>query len=149
MLTEESAELLREYVDDFRPHGPHPETRWLFPNRDSPGRARASQGFSSAIVQELKRSMGVDMTVQAFRCFVATLIMETNPHAIEDVRPLLGHAGFAMAERHYRRSNRRGAALRLSDSLKSQRRATKLQAAAATFRPPRAERRGTRGGVRS
>lgn len=149
ILTEDSAELLVEYVDHFRPLGPHPQTRWLFPNRDLPERARSSHGFSTAITEELEQGTGVHMTVQSFRCFAATVIMEANPHAIEDVRLLLGHEGFAMAERHYRRVNRHGAALRLSAGLRSQRRATQVQAAAPSFRPARSDKGGVRRGGRS
>ncbi|WPB83960.1 hypothetical protein [Sediminicoccus rosea] len=149
ILDEESAELLQEYVDAFRPLGPHPETRWLFPNRDTAGHARAPQGFSAAIMEELEKELGFHMTVQSFRCFAATVIMEMNPHAIEDVRLILGHAGFAMAERHYRRVNRHAAARRLSAGLRSLRRDTQLQAAAPSFRPPRKDRGMPRLGGRS
>lgn len=140
ILDEESGELLQEYVDAFRPLGPHPETRWLFPNRDKTGDARARQGFSAAIMEELEKELGFHMTVQSFRCFAATVIMELNPHAIEDVRLILGHAGFAMAERHYRRVNRHAAARRLSAGLRSLRRDTRLQAAAPSFRKARRDK---------
>jgi hypothetical protein len=149
ILEGESGELLREYVDAFRPLGPHPETRWVFPNRDSGDRARASQGFSAAIMDELEKELGFHMTVQSFRCFAATVIMELNPHAIEDVRLMLGHEGFAMAERHYRRANRHGAARRLSAGLRSLRRDTQLQASAPSFRAPRKDKGVTRRGGRS
>ncbi len=148
ILDEESAELLQEYVDAFRPIGPHPETRWLFPNRDTRDRARAPQGFSAAIMEELEKELGFHMTVHSFRCFAATVIMEMNPHAIEDVRLILGHAGFAMAERHYRRVNRHAAARRLSVGLRNLRRTTQLEAAAPSFRAPRRDRGMPRRGAR-
>ena len=123
--------LLREYLEKFRPLGPHPETPWVFPNRDTADRPRAKTAFSETISAELERGTGLQATVQAFRCFSAAMILEENPHALDDVRAMLGHSGFEMAMRYYRRTNRLGAGKRLRESLAKNRRATKLTAAAA------------------
>ncbi|MFC7694901.1 hypothetical protein ACFQY5_40935 [Paeniroseomonas aquatica] len=61
------------------------------------------------------------VNVHAFRAFAAALILEDNPHAIEDIRALLGHASFEVALRHYRRTNRKGAGERLSEAISKRR----------------------------
>jgi integrase len=108
-----ATQLLLEYLHDFRPLGPHPETDWVFPNRDTADRPRAKGGFSTAITDVVKEHTGVRVNVHAFRAFVAMMILEDNPHAIEDVRAILGHSSFEMAFKHYRRSGRLKAAQRV------------------------------------
>lgn len=129
----ESAELLREYMQDFRPLGPNPETAWMFPNRDAADRPRAKGGFSSAIIDVIEKHTGMRATVQSFRCFAAALILESDPNAIEDVRAVLGQSGYEIALRHYRRVNRLAAGARISASLSNQRRKTRLTATATRF----------------
>ena len=48
-LTHDSAALMNEYVNVFRPLGPHPSSQWLFPNRDGASRPRPEGHFSEAI----------------------------------------------------------------------------------------------------
>ncbi|MDN3568771.1 hypothetical protein QWZ14_30715 [Paeniroseomonas aquatica] len=120
-LRGEAAELFVEYLRKFRPLGPHPATDWVFPNRDGEDHARAKNAFSAAITDSIHEHTGVRVNVHAFRAFAAALILEDNPHAIEDIRALLGHASFEVALRHYRRTNRKGAGERLSEAISKRR----------------------------
>lgn len=120
-LRGEAAKLVVEYLQDFRPLGPHPMTAWVFPNRDREDGPRAEGGFSEAIADTIHEHTGVRVNVHAFRAYAAALILEGNPHAIEDVRVLLGHSAFEVALKHYRRANRQGAAQRLSEAISKRR----------------------------
>ncbi|RAI54585.1 site-specific integrase [Roseicella frigidaeris] len=94
----------------------------MFPNRDGTALPRNKGGFSEAIADAIHEHIGVRMTVHDFRAFAAALILADHPHAIEDVRALLGHAGFEIALRYYRRTNRQGAAHRVSEGISTRRR---------------------------
>lgn len=120
-LRGEAAGLVAEYLRSFRPLGPHPATAWVFPNRDKEDRARAKGGFSEAIADTIHEHTGVRVNVHAFRAFAAAVILEDHPHAIEDIRALLGHSYFDVALRFYRRTNRQGAAQRLSEAISKRR----------------------------
>jgi integrase len=120
-LRGEAAGLVAEYLRSFRPLGSHPATVWVFPNRDGEDRPRAKNGFSEAIADTIYEHTGVRVNVHAFRAFAAALILEDHPHAIEDIRTLLGHSYFDVALRHYRRTNRQGAAQRLSEAISKRR----------------------------
>ena len=54
------------------------------------------------------------MNPHLFRAFAGALILADNPHAIDDLRAVLGHMGFETAFRHYRALSARGAAERLN-----------------------------------
>jgi len=120
-LRGEAAGILIEYLRDFRPLGPHPTTSWVFPNRDGEDRPRAKHAFSETIADAIREHTGVRVNVHAFRAFAAAIILADHPHAVEDVRALLGHSTFEMAFRHYRRTNRQGAAQRLDDAISKRR----------------------------
>ena len=120
-LTQESAALLREYVDVFRPLGPNPESCWLFPHRDKADRPRSEGHFSDAISEQIMRQTGIEMTTHAFRAFAAMLIVERDPHAFEDIRSILGHKSFDTAWRYYMRQNRLAAAARLGTTIRDAR----------------------------
>jgi integrase len=128
VLQGEAAGRVAQYVRQFRPLGPHPETDWLFPNRDGTDRPRSKNGFSGSIADVIYEHTGLRVTVHVFRSFVAALILADNPNALEDVRALLGHGSFEIALRHYRRTNRQGAAQRLSDAIVKRRQRSKAAA---------------------
>lgn len=120
-LVNKSALLLSEYVNEFRPLGPHPGSAWLFPHRDEENH-RPEAHFSEAISHQIQRLTGVDMNVHAFRCFAALLILEENPHALDDIRSVLGHASFETAWRYYIRHNRLAASVRTNERIENERR---------------------------
>ena len=121
-LTHDSAALMNEYVNVFRPLGPHPSSQWLFPHRDGASRPRPEGHFSEAISEQVQRQTGIDMNVHVFRSFAALLIVERDPHALEDIRAILGHKSFDTAWRYYMRQNRLAAAARLGATIRDVRR---------------------------
>ncbi|HEY8611829.1 MAG TPA: hypothetical protein VIL69_11130 [Roseomonas sp.] len=140
-LRGEAAGLVAEYLRSFRPLGSHPATAWVFPNRDREDRPRAKNGFSEAIAETIHEHTGEWVNVHAFRAFAAALILEDHPHAIEDVRTLLGHGHFDVALRHYRRSNRQGAAQRLGEAISKRRHRTRASMSPAELALNLAQRR--------
>ena len=62
------------------------------------------------------------MNVHVFRSFAALLIVERDPHALEDIRAILGHKSFDTAWRYYMRQNRLAAAARLGATIRDVRR---------------------------
>lgn len=129
-LEAESIELVREYLDAYRPAVPNADTPWLFPGQASADQPRNKASFGTAISETIHEHVGVRVHPHAFRAFAGALILEANPHAIDDVRAVLGHASFATALTYYRRSSQRAAAGRLSETLTRQRRSTRLLAQA-------------------
>ncbi len=125
-LTPESTELMRAYIQEFRPLGPNADSDWLFPNRDHADRSRTPAGFAKAIASAIEQRVGLRVNLHAFRAYAGSLVLSANPHAIDDVRAILGHSGFETAMIFYRRSNQQGAARRLSDEIAKRRRRTGL-----------------------
>lgn len=121
-LAGESAALILEYVEILRPHGPHADTHWVFPHRDRADAPRPEGHFSEAISEQIRRHTGIDMNVHAFRAFAALLIVEQDPHALDDIRALLGHKSYETAWRFYMRHNRIAAGARLAETIDRHRR---------------------------
>lgn len=125
ILRGEAAGIVTEYLEKFRPLGPNASTHWVFPNRGRPNGPRSKGGFGEAIADTIEEHTGLRVNVHAFRAFAATRILDDNPHALEDVRSVLGHSTFEMIDRHYRRNNRAGAAERISEGLARRRQAVR------------------------
>lgn len=111
---------LRRYLDVHRPALPHAETKWLFPGRESADQPRHKLSLSQAITDAIHQHVGIRMNPHAFRCFAAALVLEANPHALDDVRAILGHASFETALAFYRHAEAAGAARRLAGVLEGQ-----------------------------
>jgi len=137
LLEGDSLRLLRDYLDNYRPLLTHAAGLWLFPGHVSPEAPRNKNSFGRAITDAIHQHVGLRMNPHAFRCFVGAMILEANPHAVDDVRAILGHAGFDTAMKHYRRFETRGAAQRLSQTIARQRRAGPVAPPAAPARRPR------------
>lgn len=123
LLEGDSLRLLRDYLDHYRPLLTHAAGVWLFPGHASAAAPRNKNSFGRAITDAVHQHVGVRMNPHAFRCCVGAMILEANPHAVDDVRAILGHAGFETAMKYYRRFETRGAAQRLSQTIAQQRRA--------------------------
>jgi len=124
-LGSESVTLIRNYLDRFRPLLPNPQTEWLFPGKGAGDAPRHKGAFGLAITAAIHEHVGVRINPHAFRAIAGSMILEGNPHAIDDVRAILGHSTFATAMIYYRRNNQLDAAERLSESLARHRKATK------------------------
>lgn len=141
VLPLESTALLLEYWEEFRPKGAHPETAWLFPNRDRDDRPRAKNGLSEAIIEAVYEATGVQMTTHGFRSLAAELILRDDPHALDYVRAVLGHSSLTTSIRHYARVNRLAAAARLSEGVLTRRKRIKPPIVAGGMRMALATRR--------
>ena len=130
-LQPETLQMLREYLDVFRPLLPNAHGVWLFPGEKSAVEPRNKSAFGTAITENVAQFIGIRVNPHAFRCIAGALILEADPSAIDDVRAILGHASFNTALRYYRRFSTRAAANRLGIVIAKHRRATTLPAASA------------------
>jgi integrase len=113
-LERHTSDLLKLYIDEFRPLVAHPASSWLLPSRDHADRPRDKSTLGTAITDTIHEHVGVRMNPHLFRAFAGALILEDNPHAIDDLRDVLGHQGFETALKHYRAVSAKGAAQRLA-----------------------------------
>jgi integrase len=118
----ETIRLIREYLDHFRPLLRHASGVWLFPGEVSVDRPRAASAFGTAISENAAEYVGLRVNPHAFRCIAGALILEANPHALDDVRAILGHATFNTTLRYYLRFRTRAAATRLGQTISGLRR---------------------------
>lgn len=133
-LQNDAAEVLEQYVRAFRPLLPHADTDWLFPSKVRGTSPRGKGGLSKAITREIHTLVGVRMTVHQFRAFAGALILEDNPHALEDLRLILGHTGIETAMIYYKAWAPKEAVARWNALIATKRRETKLVANAAFAR---------------
>ncbi len=124
-LERATADLIARYISVFRPLIARPGSDWLFPSRDHSDRPRDKTTFSTAITDTIHEHVGVPMNPHLFRAFAGALILAENPHAIDDLRAVLGHRGFETALIHYRAVSARGAAQRLNRLVEGKRAATR------------------------
>jgi integrase len=130
-LERDSAALLEEFVRAFRPLLPHAASDWLFPSKVGEDRPRAKGGLRCAILKGIHSHVGVRMTPHQFRALAGAFILEDNPHAIEDLRLILGHSTLEMSLRYYAAWAPKDAAARLGRLISTKRRETKWIADAA------------------
>jgi integrase len=89
VLPEQSARLLEEYINDFRPDLPHAPSTLLFPGIK--GGRRATTTFWVAISKTARRYAGLEINPHLFRHLAAKLYLDRNPGGYEVVRRMLGH----------------------------------------------------------
>jgi integrase len=133
--------LLGRYLREFRPFIARPGSDWLFPNRDRPDRPRSKGSLTKALECAVHEHVGVRLNTHAFRCFAGAMILADNPHAIDDLREVLGHRGFETALVHYRAVASREASRRMNRIVSETRRSTSMIAASAFARLDRSLRR--------
>jgi integrase len=88
-LPEQSARLLEEYINDYRPDLLHGPSTLLFPARN--GGPRAPATFYISISRAVRRYAGVEMNPHLFRHLAAKFYLDENPGGYEVVRRTLGH----------------------------------------------------------
>jgi len=94
--------VLRRYVEEVRPwflsRGEQSHnTLWV----DNKGAPYELDYFSKRICQITERIVGVRVSPHLFRDAAATTLSRTSPKDARLIRPLLAHASFGVAERHY------------------------------------------------
>jgi integrase len=92
--------LIDEYVFDFRPvlmKGKNDD--WLFPGRSTDHKEKI--GFSTQIVNQVEKAVGMRITVHQYRHAAAAMILKHRPGEYELVRQLLGHKSVETTRRFY------------------------------------------------
>lgn len=94
--------VLRRYVEEVRPWllsrgGQSHGVLWV----DNRGTPYPANYFGDRICQITERITGVRISSHLFRDAAATTLSRTSPKDARLIRPLLAHASFGIAERHY------------------------------------------------
>ena len=114
-LMTESVELLKIYLDEWRPLLTSGASRLLFPGKVS-GQNKGKSALSSQIKELVHAYTRLDMPAHRFRHAAGKIFLDRNPGQYEVIRQLLGHkdisttiafyagAESATAARHYART---------------------------------------------
>lgn len=94
--------VLRRYIEEVRPWflsrgGQSHNVLWV----DNRGAPYAADYFCNRVCQITERIVGVRVSPHLFRDATATTLSRTTPKDARLIRPLLAHASFGTAERHY------------------------------------------------
>lgn len=87
-LNSEVTGMIDRYLGAFRLHHRLSTSPWLFPGDKG---AKTPAAVYRQIVSNVKRHVGIKMTVHAFRHLSAKLYLDNNPGQFEVVRRILGH----------------------------------------------------------
>ncbi len=87
-LPQDSAELIRAYLEIWRPFLPHADGPWLFPGRFG---SHLGPGASTHLSKLIRDRTGLKMTAHAFRHVIAKLHLDRHPGEYETIRLTLGH----------------------------------------------------------
>lgn len=88
-LPEESALLIKLYLEEYRPLLCENPGEWLFPGRA--GGPKHAGGFGQQIKCTIRRHTGLEVNAHLLRHIGAKVYLDHNPGAYEVVRRVLGH----------------------------------------------------------
>jgi integrase len=88
-LATETAQLLKVYLENYRPRLVSADTPWLFPGKD--GGPKTPAALASQIKRAVYAGTGLEMNAHLFRHLAAKLYLEDHPGGYEVVRRVLGH----------------------------------------------------------
>jgi integrase len=100
-LDRDAAQVVEQYIRDFRPILMRAEHAWLFPADDGRDGPRSVNAISAAITGMIDEHVGAQVNVHLFRAFAACILLEHSPGALNDVRLLLGHKSFETTLKYY------------------------------------------------
>jgi integrase len=134
------ADLIREYLDHYRPlllDGPND---WLFPGRR--GRHKIAHALSTQIRRAVFQATGLEVNVHLFRHIGAKLYLDSNPGAYEVVRRTLAHSSIDTTTAHYTGFETKAATRHFDAAILSLRAELKRPTAGVRGQPARRRRQG-------
>ncbi len=99
-LPEETASLLRIYINDYRDLLFDQPGPWLFPSRD-PNRPKRSDSLSRQISKRIRDETGISINPHMFRHLAASLILDRHPDGYGTASRVLGHRNADTVYRSY------------------------------------------------
>lgn len=88
-LTPLTVQILRRWLDNFRPAGCAIDCSWLFPAR-SGGHLAGTHAYQD--VRDLAlRHLGLDITPHLIRSFIGKAMLDERPDSHADIQQILGH----------------------------------------------------------
>ncbi|MFT5488009.1 MAG: integrase [Alphaproteobacteria bacterium] len=107
-LPAETVEILRLYLETYRPMLPGSDGPYLIPGMN--GGMRSQTAMTEAIVPVLRKETGLEINPHLIRDIVAKIAIERDPAAYGAVTHLLGHKSEAVTRQHYLGSETKAAA---------------------------------------
>lgn len=98
-LPERTRDVLRDYLDRYRPQVNTRGAPWLFVQLD--GSQVSSPTLRDGITKTIKRELGVAMTPHQFRHLAAAIALDDQPGALGLVKDLLGHKSLKTTANFY------------------------------------------------
>ena len=100
--------LIELYLSQYRPVlCPVADSPWLFPGVSN--RPKSRERLAHQIARTIREELGLEMSIQQFRPFVAKLYLDHNPGAYGVIKALLGHKSIETTIRSYCGHERRAA----------------------------------------
>jgi integrase len=106
-LPKESAELLEDYLENWRPYYCAAPNDWLFPSPG--GRPPQARSLAHDISRKSKQALGVAVTPHQFRHLSASIYVANNPNNLAVASEDLGHASLDTTRSFYLRSQQKAA----------------------------------------
>jgi integrase len=119
-----AADLLQEWIDDFRPIIAAAGNVYLFPGHGTGTNHITPQGMRDAIKETMNQHVGVPLSPHKFRHLGAIMYLRAHPGHYEDVRQMLGHADIRTTIRAYCGVEKEFAVNRFHEVMEAERRFT-------------------------
>lgn len=119
-ISEQLGNLIAHYLRYHRANLGAPGTVWLFPG-ERPDGSRHPGTIRAGIKDIFAEHIGIHVHPHIFRAFVAYLILEANPGALEDLRQLLDHKSLQTSLVYYSYRKRDEVASRVDRVLERER----------------------------
>lgn len=119
LLHDAAANLLRLYLDEYRPLLADRESAWLFPGRKE--NHKHAHVLSKQMKQFIWDGAGIRFHPHLIRKIVTKLILDDDPNQIETARILLGHSDTRATRAAYAQAQNRVAQGRYADALEKRR----------------------------
>ena len=126
-LPPDVADLLREFVRDYRPRLPGSNGPYLFPGRN--GGPRPHSTMRTDFKDAMRKRLGLILNPHLMRHFIAKIVVGKDPALAVAVSQLLGHKRIDMTMAHYLGTEGREAGRRIDRLLRDARDGSLVSAA--------------------
>ena len=114
-LPPSAAELLRQYLTEYRPRLPGSDGPYLFPG--ATGGIRARSQFQEGLSNAFLKDTGLELNPHLIRHAVAKIVVERDPGAYLSISRVLGHATIDTTLGHYLGTETKAAARHIDQLL--------------------------------
>lgn len=119
IVFEDARELLRLYVDEYRPLTSASPGDWLFPG--AKGGHKTENTLGTQLTRWISAELGIAFHPHLVRKIVTELYADLDPGGLEVMRRMLGHRSDAMLRKTYMQKAHRASQRKYSEALESRR----------------------------